>query len=273
MPNYASRSRRIARRSVLKLRVLTVAVLLPAFAACAFFLPALWWAVVMFGAVLLAAAEWARLAGFGAMLSAFFYAGLALAGFLLWDNRALDIPVFAASAAFWSLAVPLALWRKPVFRANATGVLAGFCVLLPMWLAALRLQTDPALLLALLAIVWISDSAAYGAGHALGRRKLAPSISPGKTWEGVGGAFAAVAVYAAIFHYWWFPATDFMFVLAAFFAMTVFGILGDLFESLLKRGANAKDSGTLLPGHGGILDRIDAITAALPLAALLFTKT
>ncbi len=258
---------------MLKLRILTVAVLLPAFAAGAFFLPALWWAVVMFVAVLLAAAEWARLAGFGARLAAFFYAGLALAAVLLWNNHALGMPVFAASVAFWSIAVPLALWRKLVFRVNLAGLLAGFCVLLPMWLAAVRLQAEPALMLALLAIVWVSDTAAYAAGHALGRRKLAPSISPGKTWEGVGGAFAAVAVYAAIFHYWWFPATDFMFVLAAFFAMTVFGILGDLFESLLKRGANAKDSGTLLPGHGGILDRIDAITAALPLAALLFTKT
>ena len=116
------------------------------------------------------------------------------------------------------LTMPLALWRKPVFRANAVGLLAGICVLLPMWLAAVRLQAEPALMLALLAIVWVSDTAAYAAGRALGRRKLAPSISPGKTWEGVGGAFAAVAVYAAIFHYWWFPATDFMFVLAALVA-------------------------------------------------------
>jgi phosphatidate cytidylyltransferase len=165
------------------------------------------------------------------------------------------------------------LWRKPQLRSGFAGGLAGLIVLLPMWLAAVRLQSTPWLLLALLAIVWVSDSAAYGAGHAWGKHKLAPSISPGKSWEGVGGAIAAVAVYAAIFHHARFPETGLFFVMTAFFAIAVLGILGDLFESLLKRSAGVKDSGTLLPGHGGVLDRIDAITAALPLAALLFART
>ncbi len=258
---------------MLKLRVLTVAILLPAFAGCAFFLPSVWWALLMFAAVLLAAGEWGRLAGFGSMLASVFYAALAVAAFLLWHHREFGMAVFSISVAFWAVAVPFALWRRPRLRNNATGLLGGIMVLIPMWLAAVSLQADPVLMLALLAIVWISDSAAYGAGHAIGRHKLAPAISPGKTWEGVGGAFAAVAVYAAIFHYWWFPAMDFSYILVAFLAIAVLGILGDLFESLLKRGANVKDSGRLLPGHGGILDRIDALTAAMPLAALLFTGT
>jgi len=258
---------------VLKLRILTVAILLPVFAGCAFYLPSVWWAALMFAAVLLAAGEWGRLAGFGSMLSYLFYAALAAAAFLLWHHRELGMAVFSISVAFWAVAVPFALWRRPRLRNNATGLLGGIMVLIPMWLAAVSLQAAPALMLALLAIVWISDSAAYGAGHAIGRHKLAPAISPGKTWEGVAGAFAAVAVYAAIFHYWWFPAMDLSYILPAFLAIAVLGILGDLFESLLKRGANVKDSGTLLPGHGGVLDRIDALTAAMPLAALLFTKT
>lgn len=258
---------------MLKLRVLTVAVLLPAFTACAFFLPAAWWGALLFAATLLAAREWSQLAGFDHITSAVFYLCVSLGCALALVRGDLDTPLFAASVFFWILAVPLVLWRKPSLRNTGIGMVAGFLLLVPMWLAALRLQADPALMLGLLAVVWISDSAAYGAGHALGRHKLAPAISPGKTWEGVGGAFAAVAVYAAIFHFWWYPATDFQYVLAAFFAITVLGILGDLFESLLKRSAGVKDSGTLLPGHGGVLDRIDALTAALPLAALLFGKS
>lgn len=257
---------------MLKLRVLTVAILLPAFAACAFYLPAAWWAALMFFATLIAAGEWARLAGFDRISSGVFYLCIVLGCALALLRADLERPLLFASVAGWVVAVPLILWRKPTMRNTGIGMLAGFLVLVPMWVAALRLQHDPALMLALLAVVWISDSAAYGAGHAFGRHKLAPVISPGKTWEGVCGAFVGVAVYAAVFHFWWYPATEFQYVLTAFLALMVLGILGDLFESLLKRNAGVKDSGTLLPGHGGVLDRIDALTAAMPLAALLFGK-
>jgi phosphatidate cytidylyltransferase len=258
---------------VLKLRVLTIAVLLPAFAAAAIYLPGIWWSAILFAAVLVAAGEWSRLAGFGRAMSALFYFVLGLACTLAWMYVDWDNRIYAASILFWSIAVPLALWRKPELRGSIVLAIAGIFVLVPMWLAMVRLQADAALLFALLAIVWISDIAAYGAGRAWGRHKLAPSISPGKTWEGVAGAFAAVAVYAAAFHFCWFPAMDFGFVLTAFFAIAALGIVGDLFESLLKRGAGVKDSGWLLPGHGGVLDRIDAMTAALPLATLLFTRS
>jgi phosphatidate cytidylyltransferase len=257
---------------VLKLRLLTIAVLLPAFAAAAFYLPGVWWSAILFAALLIAAGEWSGLAGFGRGMSALFYFILGVGCALVWTHGDWDNRIYAASIVFWSMAVPLALRRKPELRGSIVLAVAGFFVLVPMWLALVRLQSDPALLLALLAIVWISDAAAYGAGRAWGRHKLAPSISPGKTWEGVGGAFAAVAVYAAAFHFCWLPAMDFGFVLAAFFAIAALGIVGDLFESLLKRGAGVKDSGRLLPGHGGVLDRIDAMTAALPLAALLFAR-
>ena len=256
-----------------RLRILTVAILLPVFAASAIFLPQSWWAVLMFAVMMLGAGEWTRLLRFGRLGSMVFYGGLAAGSACLAGIGGLDKPVFMASTIFWSVVVPLALWRKPSFRHPVTGMLAGALVLLPMWLAALRLQGEPALLLALLAVVWVSDSAAYAAGRAIGRHKLAPAISPGKTWEGVGGAYLAVAAYAFLFHFWWFPETAFGFVLPAFAALTALGILGDLFESLLKREAGVKDSGTLLPGHGGVLDRIDAIAAALPLAALMFAKS
>jgi phosphatidate cytidylyltransferase len=120
-------------------------------------------------------------------------------------------------------------------------------------------------------VVWIADTAAYFAGRALGKHKLAPAISPGKTWEGVAGAFAAVTVYAVILHFVRIPTGGIYFVIAAFFGMTAFSIAGDLFESWLKRCAGVKDSGIIFPGHGGMLDRIDGVVAALPLAALMFT--
>ncbi len=258
---------------MLKLRVLTVAVLLPVFAGALFYLPGLWWSALLLAALLIAAGEWSRLAAFGRGAAAAFYVAIAAGCIFCWFNGDWNNRIFGVGIAFWAVAAPLALWGK--FPMRGTGMLfaAGMLVLVPMWLALVRMQPEPALLLALLAVVWISDSAAYGAGRAWGRHKLAPAISPGKTWEGVGGAFVAVALYAAIFHFFWYPAHHLAFVLMAFFSLAAFGIVGDLFESLLKRRAGVKDSGTLLPGHGGVLDRVDAMAAALPLAALLFTKS
>jgi phosphatidate cytidylyltransferase len=128
-----------------------------------------------------------------------------------------------------------------------------------------------------MAIVWIADTAAYFAGRALGKRKLAPQISPGKTWEGVYGALAAVAIYALALvpvaeraGYSGDP-TPLAIALAVVcaLALAAISVVGDLTESLLKRHAGAKDSGRLLPGHGGVLDRIDALIAAMPPAALM----
>ncbi len=256
-----------------KQRVLTVAVLLPAFVACAFLLPAGWWALVMFLAVVLAAWDWCGLGKFQVLHSITLYVFLSIACLALWFNRELTVAVYALSVVLWMVVVPLLLWRRMPMRADALAVLGGILVLVPLWLAMVQLQENPPLMLALLAIVWISDSAAYGVGRAIGRHKLAASISPGKTWEGVAGAFFAVSAYAFLFHIFWYQSLDLLFILGAFLAMAALGILGDLFESLLKRGANVKDSGSLLPGHGGVLDRIDALTAAIPLAALLFVPT
>ena len=106
-----------------------------------------------------------------------------------------------SALAFWCVIAPCWLWLKLVVRHRVALAAAGLVVLLPTWLALARLQNDAMLLLLLLAVVWIADSAAYFSGRALGRHKLAPAISPGKTWEGVGGAFAAVTVYALALHF------------------------------------------------------------------------
>ena len=125
-----------------------------------------------------------------------------------------------------------------------------------------------------MALVWVADIAAYFAGRRFGRHKLAPNVSPGKTWEGVFGAVAGVLIYGVVVSlaapstgYTW--AVALLGVGAALIVLTAVSVVGDLFESLMKRQAQVKDSSNLLPGHGGVLDRIDSLTAALPLTALL----
>jgi phosphatidate cytidylyltransferase len=156
--------------------------------------------------------------------------------------------------------------------------IVGWLVLIATWVAVVALQTrSPGLLLAMMAIVWIADTAAYFAGRRFGRRKLAPSISPGKTWEGVYGALAAVAIYALLLlplaaaAGYTRPLDGIAAAIWVALALLLTGlsIIGDLFESQLKRQRGVKDSGAILPGHGGVLDRIDALTAAMPPAALI----
>jgi phosphatidate cytidylyltransferase len=148
-----------------------------------------------------------------------------------------------------------------VNRTTAAG--AGLLVLVPAWLALSRLHAlGPELLLFLILLVVTADVGAYFAGRSFGRNKLAPRVSPGKTWEGVLGGFAAAAVMAAI-GVWWFKVDAPRFA-ALCIIVVVASIIGDLTESLFKRHAGLKDSGTLLPGHGGLLDRVDSITAAAP---------
>ena len=150
-------------------------------------------------------------------------------------------------------------------------LLTGWVVLVPAWLAMGHLQVEPGQLLAVLGIIWLADTGAYLVGRVWGRHRLAAAISPGKTWEGVAGGVTAVAVYYGVLSRfvpgwdWWTDGTG-----AALFAVvTAASMVGDLFESWMKRQAGVKDSGSLLPGHGGILDRVDSITSGIPLAAAL----
>ncbi len=139
-------------------------------------------------------------------------------------------------------------------------------------MVALR-NISPDLLLIIVAVVVIADSAAYFSGRRFGKHKLAPAISPGKTWEGAVGAWLSITVYAILLYFF---ASEIIRLqclpqlLALFWALFGLSVLGDLFESTLKRQAGIKDSGNLLPGHGGILDRIDSLTAVLPAAALFW---
>ena len=177
--------------------------------------------------------------------------------------------LYFASVAFWMLDVPLFLKTKHRVGNPLALALTGWLVLLPTGLALYQLRAiEPFLLLGFMCAIWISDTAAYFSGRAWGRSKLAPSISPGKTWEGVAGAFAAVLVYALIWSNSSSSEARPSLLVPLLLLLAAMGIVGDLFESLMKRQAGIKDSGNILPGHGGILDRIDALTSTLPLAIL-----
>lgn len=212
--------------------------------------------------------------------------------------------VYAASALLWLVIVPVWMmigWkarqtasgtegRSPQVREEAGDgipapdatqrrvmppvlmVMTGWAVLIPTGLAMLDLRAiSPWLLLFVMGLVWVADISAYFAGRRFGRNKLAPSISPGKTWEGVIGAMLGVSVYVVLV--WGYSPYSghgeiLPGLLLASWWWVGLAVFGDLFESLIKRQAGVKDSGALLPGHGGLLDRIDALTSTLPLAAL-----
>ena len=264
-------------------RVLTVAVVLPLFLAAMFLLSNLYWGLMLVAVVVLAGREWSRLAGYSSRGDILFCVFLAAScGAILWwehggaEPRSLMPTVagdllYGAAAAFWVGVAPAWLLRRWQVRSPLVLAAAGWIVLIPFWHALVYLQPTPGRLLVALCVIWVADTAAYFAGRRFGRRKLAPNISPGKTWEGVWGALAAAAMYwIAVWSLVPGYAGHLVSGLAWVILTTVVGIEGDLFESWMKRAANVKDSGTLLPGHGGVLDRVDSLTVALPLAALYF---
>lgn len=187
--------------------------------------------------------------------------------FVALQRAGLQQAAFATAALFWIVVAPL--WMRRGLRPDQTMWLgaAGFAVLVPAGLAMTALR--PLEVLLALGLVWVADTAAYFVGRAWGKRKLAPAISPGKSWEGAAGGLIGAALYAIIIAFFTERGAGSILVATAVLLGMV-SIVGDLFESAAKRQAGVKDSGTLLPGHGGILDRIDSATATLPLAALVW---
>ncbi len=255
-------------------RILTALVLLPAALAALFLLPAIGWQIAAGLVVLIGADEWARLAGWQlpgrVVFAVVVAASLGAAGAMPSEWSGFSW-ILGAASVFWGTIALAWLRGRWQVRSGWAMALTGWWVLVPAWLATVLLQVRPGQLLALMAVVWISDTAAYFAGRRFGRHKLAPGISPGKTWEGVMGALAGVTIYYALLVVFAPTVLGGLGHLAGLIligALATLGVIGDLFESWMKRVAGVKDSGTLLPGHGGILDRIDALTASLPLAAL-----
>jgi phosphatidate cytidylyltransferase len=255
---------------MLKQRVITAIIAIAVLAVVLFVLPVVAARLVIAAVMLFAAWEWGGFVGSTAASRALCVAVIAalqvLIYLLLADGQIAALDVFRVAMLWWVAAlVWLFLYPTPVPRWLTW--LAALLVLLPAWLALdYTYRASPVLLLFMLIIVWAADIGAYFAGKRFGRVKLAPRVSPGKTWEGVIGGLALVLAlsFAGAGFLDLHPSTLLPFSLC----VALLSIVGDLTVSAFKRSVDMKDSGTLFPGHGGLLDRIDSVTAAAPLFAL-----
>ena len=256
--------------SNLSLRLITAGVLSSVFLLALFLASAPVWVAFITLFMTGAAWEWAGLMKLGSHARLAYTASTALLSLVVSTLGITAVmPVYLPALMFWVLLAPVWLERGWNLPASWLGLLLGWVLLLSTLLALLLLRSaSPYLLLAVVGIAIVADTAAYFTGRAFGRHKLAPAISPGKTWEGAIGGAVGVVVYALLLPS---PAgiNKAQLVAAALF-LCILSVLGDLFESWIKRRAEVKDSSQLLPGHGGILDRIDSQLAVLPVAAFIW---
>lgn len=263
---------------MLKNRILTTLLCAPLIMAAMYFLPvngfAVFWAII----ILIGAYEWAALCGLSSLAGRIGFTGL-MAGIMVaakifapvWAPGELPIWFYGPASAWWLIwgiafrQIPEKLLELKV--SDVVKQLVGVFILTPGWVVMvwLHINFSPEQALYLVLLIWVADIAAYFAGRQWGVTKLAPAISPGKTTEGVYGALAASGVFALIMaltgHIQGVQVVDFVFLSLVTVAISV---CGDLFESLAKRLQGVKDSGVIFPGHGGMLDRIDSLLAAMP---------
>jgi phosphatidate cytidylyltransferase len=253
---------------VLKTRIITAIVSLLILGAVLFVVPPVVARLVIAFLVLAGAWEWSGFLGLSGKAGRDFLVSLvgglfAIVALALPESAELVLQIACGwwfIAFIWTFLFPTAI--PIVIR-----WLAGVVVLVPLFVALLFLYSvSPQILLFALLIVWVADIGAYFAGKQFGRVKLAPSISPGKTWEGVFGGLVMVALLTAVWTH--FAGMDLAVMLPFCLAVGALSVVGDLTVSMFKRTAGVKDSGKLFPGHGGVLDRIDSVSAAAPLFAL-----
>ncbi len=258
---------------MLRARLLAAAVMIPAAILWVWLAPPLVFAAVAALILLVAAWEWARLAGVNSKMGRSIWLVLVLGLLALaWWGASQSVwdffPLLWALLAFW-VVILLGLMRGGLGNSRPGLLLQGVLVLVPAFFALLLIRGMDAgagLVFALLLVVWGADAGAYFTGRAVGHHKLAPQLSPGKTWEGLLGGLLLAAVAGVLASVWSPVPVQALVPLAV--ATAAFSVVGDLAESRLKRVANTKDSGHLIPGHGGVLDRIDSLCAAAPVFAL-----
>lgn len=256
---------------MLKQRIFTALLLIPIFIFLVIELPPIAFCILTGLFVILGAWEWSYFMGVKKFGRSLIYPGVLTLLMIL----ALAVPVTTVlfmAVGWWLIALLLVvsypktkvLWSKSIIWRSLMGAL----VLVPCWLAVNYIRNAPNgiyVLLFLFVLIWGADIGAYFVGRAWGKRKLAPAVSPGKSWEGLAGALVATLLIALVaLVSFKVPYFMWLYALLLVIVTVLFSVLGDLFESMLKRNAGLKDSGRLLPGHGGVLDRIDSLTAAAP---------
>ncbi len=227
--------------------------------------------------VLLGAWEWSSLIGFSGasrkITYVFFVGVLLVATWIFAEPHHVRIILFIAALWWAGVVIMLAVyethWLETKWLPRMLGY-SGFIVLIPAWLALIELhRKDVEAVMFVFVLVWVVDITAYFIGKRFGRRKLAPQISPGKSREGLWGALVASLILAVVgIHLFELDKAMWVYFGCLCLLTTLISVVGDLYESLLKRRAGVKDSGRVLPGHGGVLDRIDSLTAAAPGFAL-----
>ena len=261
-------------------RILTAIILIPLVAWGVLAAAPLLFAAIVAAVMLLCAWEWARLTGLQTLPLQLLYVllcGLLMAGLWFYAVDGVRHILILTAAGLWlGMALALFSWRRKVLHKAAFQpfiLMLGSLLLSAAWQALVSLHNlqdiGPKLTLGLLILIWIADSAAYFSGKALGRHKLAPVLSPGKTLEGMAGALLAAALWGVVMFVMLFSPAPSVIAIALLLSLltAVVSVAGDLFESLVKRRADKKDSGHLLPGHGGIWDRIDSLVASAPVFA------
>jgi len=270
---------------MLKQRILAALVLLPLLLLAVFMLPSIGWQILLAVILLQGAWEWSAIMQLQTPPQRLAYVGLIgllILGCAVFVGPDISSPILLAAVVFWLAAtVWVAVYpaglpadRRLPLRAGAVGV----AIIVPLWIAGSGLQIAGTVtgsytgwwLVIMLMLIFAADTGAYALGRLFGKTKLAPRVSPGKTWEGVAGALLGAALVVA-FVWALVPlqvvrSNPLGFLLIALLTVS-FSIVGDLTESMFKRHSKLKDSGTIIPGHGGLMDRIDSITAAAPVFA------
>jgi len=249
-----------------------------------FFLPIEQFAYFIGFIVTVAAWEWANLSGYESPVVRIAYAAvvalsIGATGYFMASNPGIDRIILAVGAVWWLFACFLVIqYPKQVslWQAKPVRAVLGFLVLLPMWVGFMTLKSQPhsaLIIIYVMFLIWGADTGAYFAGKTWGDKKLAPNVSPGKSWAGFWGGLATTGLIAIIFtlsvNHWLQPMMmdDFILLAIITFITAIISVMGDLVESMMKRNRGIKDSSQLLPGHGGVLDRIDSMASAVPVFA------